>query len=109
MEKVITRINATHDDWSQKEWLENGAKWWKASAARVVNCDHLYVLDAQNIVRAVGQIEGVLKDLDSGSGRISIIYRPVENSEWIGKEIRRWESRNPIVYLSTIESAQDKE
>lgn len=102
MEKVITRVNDADTKWDFDEWLERGRQWWKASAARIIECDQLFVIDAQNIVRAVGQIEGLMKDLDSGSGRVSIQVRPIRNNEWIGKRIRRYSSRNPVVYLTEI-------
>ena len=53
---------------------------------------------------AVARVAGVEKDLDEGSGRVSIIYRELPAThELIGKKIRRPKSRNPVVYLRTIE------
>ncbi len=82
------------------KWLERGRKWWKASAARIIDCTELLVLDKEDKVRAAARIAGVEKDLDEGSGRISIIPSklPAKHEELIEKKIRRPESRNPVVY-----------
>lgn len=61
------------------------------------------MLDKDNTVRAAARVAGVEKDLDEGSGRISIIPRKIEDHELIGKMIRRPGSRNPVVYLRNIE------
>ena len=61
------------------------------------------MLDKNDTVRAVARVAGVEKDLDEGSGRISIIPRKIDDHELIGKKIRRPESRNPVVYLRDIE------
>ena len=55
------------------KWLERGRKWRKASAARIIDCAELLVLDKTDTVRAATRVAGVEKDLDEGSGRISII------------------------------------
>lgn len=102
MEKVITRVNDANGALTFAEWLDRGRQWWKARAARVIDCDLLIVLNAENVVMAVGQIEGVMKDLDSGSGRVSIEVRPLPDNVWIGKTIDRYSSRNPVVYMSEI-------
>ena len=73
------------------------------SFARIINCAELLVLDKNDTVRAVARVAGVEKDLDEGSGRISIIPRKIDDHELIGKKIRRPESRNPVVYLRDIE------
>ena len=53
---------------------------------------------------AVARVAGVEKDLDEGSGRVSIIYRKLSaKHKLIGKKIRRPGSRNPVVYLRDIE------
>lgn len=99
-EIVVIRVNEVDED----DWLERGRKWWKASAARIIDCTELLVLDKHDYVRAAARIAGVEKDLDEGSGRISIIYREFTTKhELIGKKIRRPESRNPVVYLRNIE------
>lgn len=63
------------------------------------------MLDKTDTVRAATRVAGVKKDLDEGSGLISIIPSklPAKHEELIGKKIRRPESRNPVVYLRTIE------
>jgi len=61
------------------------------------------VLDKDNTVRAAARVAGVEKDLDEGSGRISIIPHKIEDHELIGKKIRHPESRNPVVHLRDIE------
>ena len=93
-EIVVIRVNEVNAD----DWLERGRKWWKASAA-------LLVLDKNDTVKAVTRVAGVEKDLDEGSGRISIIPSdlPAKHEELIGKKIRRPNSRNPVVYLRDIE------
>ena len=75
------------------------------SFARIIDCAELLVVDKHNTVRAAVRVAGVKKDLDEGSGRISIIPSklPAKHEELIGKKIRRPESRNPVVYLRTIE------
>ena len=74
------------------------------SFARIIDCTELLVLDKEDKVRAAARIAGVEKDLDEGSGRVSIIYRKLPAThELIGKKIRRPKSRNPVVYLRTIE------
>ena len=100
-EIVVIRVNEVDED----DWLERGRKWWKASAARIIDCTELLVLDKEDKARAAARIAGVEKDLDEGSGRISIIPSklPAKHEELIGKKIRRPESRNPVVYLRTIE------
>lgn len=104
-EIVVIRVNATdfgHErpfDW----WLNRGRRWFSAKADRVLNAEELIVLDAVNRVRAVGIIYGVLKDIEEGTGRVSIEAKPVEDSELIGKRIRRSESRNPVAYVNDIE------
>ncbi len=100
-EIVVIRVNEVDED----DWLERGRKWWKASAARIIDCTELLVLDKEDKVRAAARIAGVEKDLDEGSGRISIIPSdlPAKHEELIGKKIRRPNSRNPVVYLRDIE------
>ena len=61
------------------------------------------MLDKDNTVRAAARVADVEKDLDEGSGRISIIPRKIKDHELIGKKIRHPESRNPVVYLRDIE------
>lgn len=74
------------------------------SFARIIDCAELLVLDKHDTVRAAARVAGVEKDLDEGSGRVSIIYRKLPAThELIGKKIRRPESRNPVVYLRDIE------
>lgn len=104
-ETVVIRVNEVNDpSWKQEYWLKRGHQWWKASAARIIDCAELLVLDKDDYVRAAARIAGVEKDLDEGSGRISIIYREFTTKhELIGKKIRRPESRNPVVYLRDIE------
>lgn len=102
MEKVISRVNCTDASWSAEDWLERGRMWWKASPSRIIDCDLLVVIDANNVVRAVGRIEGVSKDLDSASGRIAITARPEVDSKWLGKTIERPSSRNPVVYVDKL-------
>ena len=98
-ETVVIRVNEVDED----DWLERGRKWWKASAARIIDCAELLVLDKDNYVRAAARVAGVEKDLDEGSGRISIIARDISDHELLGKKIRRPGSRNPVVYLRDIE------
>lgn len=105
MENVIARVNEVNPVWSFEQWLDQGRQWWKARAARIIECNLLFVLNAENVVMAVGQIEGVMKDLDSGSGRVSIEVRPLEDNEWLGRKIERYTSRNPVVYMSEIQEA----
>lgn len=106
MEKVLARVNDADTTLTFDQWLDRGRRWWKARAARVIECDLLFVLNAENKVMAVGRIEGVMKDLDSGSGRISIEVRAEEDNEWLGKTIERYTSRNPVVYVSEIREAK---
>ena len=61
------------------------------------------MLDKDNTVRAAARVAGVEKDLDEGSGRISIIPHKIEDHELIGKKLRHPESRNPVVHLRDIE------
>lgn len=98
-ETVVIRVNEVDED----DWLERGRKWWKASAARIIDCAELLVLDKDDYVRAAARVAGVEKDLDEGSGRISIIARDISDHELLGKKIRRPNSRNPVVYLRDIE------
>ncbi|WP_240520375.1 hypothetical protein [Brevibacterium aurantiacum] len=85
------------------QWLNRGRRWWKTRADRALNADRLFVIDATNRVRAVGLVDGVLKDREDGSDRVSIEVTSEEDSELIGKIIRRNDSRNPISYVTTIE------
>ena len=98
-ETVVIRVNEVDED----DWLERGRKWWTASAARIIDCAELLVLDKDDYVRAAARVAGVEKDLDEGSGRISIIARDISDHELLGKKIRRPGSRNPVVYLRDIE------
>ena len=103
-ETVVIRVNEVNPSWEEKDWLERGHQWWKASAARIIDCTELFVLDTEDRVMAVARVAGVEKDLDEGSGRVSIIYRELPAThELIGKKIRRPGSRNPVVYLRDIE------
>lgn len=104
-ETVVIRVNEVDPPWkdNEKAWLERGRKWWKASAARIIDCTELLVLDKNDTVKAAARVAGVKKDLDEGSGRISIIPDKIEGHELIGKKIRRPGSRNPVVYLRDIE------
>lgn len=104
-ETVVIRVNEVNDpSWKQEYWLKRGHQWWKASAARIIDCAELLVLDKDDYVRAAARVAGVEKDLDEGSGRISIIYREFTTKhELIDKKIRRPNSRNPVVYLRDIE------
>ena len=63
------------------------------------------MLDKNDTVKAVTRVAGVEKDLDEGTGRISIIPSdlPAKHEELIDKKIRRPGSRNPVVYLRDIE------
>ena len=78
------------------KWLERGCKWWEASAARIIDCAELLVLDKTDTVRAAARVAGVEKDLDEGSGRISITPRKIEHHELLKKKIRRPNSRNRL-------------
>lgn len=105
-ETVVIRVNEFKPPWDEdeQEWLERGHQCWKASAARIIDCTELFVLDKKDHVRAVARVAGIEKDLDEGSGRVSIIYRKLPAThELIGKKIRRPGSRNPVVYLRNIE------
>lgn len=105
-ETVVIRVNEVNSSRKDDEeyWLKRGHQWWKASAARIIDCAELLVLDKHDYVRAAARVAGVEKDLDEGSGRISISYRKFTTKhELIGKKIRRPESRNPVVYLRNIE------
>lgn len=104
METVVTRVNENDDAMDFSDWLERGRSWWKARAGRIIECNYLLVIDANNVVRAAGRIAGVLKDLEGGSGRVSIEVLPDPENEWIGTKIWRPESRNPVVYLDKIRS-----
>ena len=99
-ETVITRVMNSDPNWTFDQWLEHGRQWWKANAARIIACDQLLVIDHTHTVKAAAQIEGVLKDLDTGSGRISITTRPQPNHPLIGTQIQRPTSRNPITYTT---------
>lgn len=102
-ETVVIRVNEVNPSWKEKDWLDRGCKWWKASAARIIDCAELLVLDKTDTVRAAARVAGVEKDLDEGSGRISITPRKIEHHELLKKKIRRPNSRNPVVYLRDIE------
>ena len=105
-ETVVIRVNEVNPSRKDDEeyWLERGHQWWKASAARIIDCAELLVLDKTDTVRAAARVAGVEKDLDEGSGRISIIYSEFTTKhELIDKKIRRPGSRNPVVYLRDIE------
>ena len=106
-ETVVIRVNEDDPPWKENEeaWLERGRKWWKASAARIIDCSELLVLNKDDEVMAVTRVAGVEKDLDEGTGRISIIPSklPAKHEELTGKKIRRPKSRNPVVYLRDIE------
>lgn len=107
METVVTRVNEFQREveYSFDEWLERGRQWWKASASRVIECEYLLVIDAGNVVRAAARVEGVLRDLRGGSGRVGIMAIPDPDNEWIGQEIQRPDSRNPVVYLTKVIAA----
>ena len=68
------------------------------SFSRIIDCAELLVLDKDDTVRAATRVAGVKKDLDEGSGRISIIPSelPAKHEELIGKTIRRPKSRNRL-------------
>ncbi|AZT92764.1 hypothetical protein CXR27_05935 [Brevibacterium aurantiacum] len=104
-EHIVIRVNATDFGipMSFDQWLNRGRRWWKTRADRALNADRLFVIDATNRVRAVGLVDGVLKDREDGSDRVSIEVTSEEDSELIGKIIRRNDSRNPISYVTTIE------
>ncbi|CBT77242.1 hypothetical protein AARI_30400 [Glutamicibacter arilaitensis Re117] len=102
VEKVVIRVNEVGEhefDW----WIDRGRRWWVAKADRVLNAHELIVIDSVNVVRAAGRIYGVLKDIEDGSGRVSIEVLPDEDSPLLGKEIQRSKSRNPVAYMSDIE------
>ena len=75
------------------------------SFARIIDCTELLVLDKEDKVRAAARIAGVEKDLDEGSGRVSIIYRKLPAThELIGKKIRTPQvTVTPWCTLRTIE------
>lgn len=103
-ETIVIRVNATDFGYTLpfEDWLERGRRWWKTRPDRALNADRLVVLDAQNRVRAVGTVSGVLKDIEGRSGRVSIEVIPEETSDLIGKVIHRNDSRNPVSYVTTI-------
>lgn len=104
MENIITKVEDPETT-SFEGWLDKGRKYWKARPERVIGCNMLYVVDMSNTVRAAGQVEGLLKDLDQGSGRVEILVRPQPDNEWIGRTIVRSTSRNPVTYMSEIKEA----
>ncbi|WP_336657533.1 MULTISPECIES: hypothetical protein [unclassified Leucobacter] len=104
METVVTRVNSS-EEMAFDEWLERGRQWWKASAARIIECDYLLVIDAGNIVRAAGRIRGVERDIEGGTGRTGIMVIPEPANEWLGLQIMRPGSRNPVVYIKEITEA----
>ena len=105
LETVMTRVNDVDGTLTFEEWLDRGRKWWKARAGRVAECDFLLVLDAKNVVRAAGRVEGVKKDLGGGSGRIEILVVPDQDNKWLGHAVYRYSSRNPLVYVSEVSAA----
>lgn len=104
METVVTRVNSS-EEMTFDEWLERGRQWWKASAARIIECDSLLVIDAANIVRAAGRIRGVVRDIEGGTGRTGIMVIPDLENKWLGIQIDRPGSRNPVVYIKEISAA----
>lgn len=105
MENVVARVNEINSSLRFDDWLRRGQGWWKARAGRIIECDRLFVINADNVVMAEGQIEGVRKDLEKASGRTWIDVRPNLDSKWIGKKIQRPGSRNPVVYIADIQEA----
>lgn len=97
-----TRIRSVRSDLSHDQLLEAGAAWWRAHPARVIECDRIVVLDVTDTVVASGVIEGILKNLDDLPGRIKVIAKPDPDFEYIGKKIRRSDSRNPVEYMNTL-------
>lgn len=104
MEQLVIRVNldGTREDLSFQEWLDRGRAWWKTKPGRAVEADQLIVLDSNHTVKAVGKICGVRKDLEQGSGRVSIEVIPTPGSEWIGQTIERGNSRNPVAYMEKL-------
>lgn len=109
VETIVIRVNATDFGLTLpfEDWLERGRRWWRTRADRALNANRLVVLDATNRVRAVGTVIGVLKDIEDGSGRISIEVLPDQESELIGKIIHRNDSRNPVSYVTEITVASE--
>lgn len=103
-ETIIIRVNedAETSAMTFDEWLERGRQWWKTRADRALNADRLIVVDYDNTITAVGDVSGVQKDIETGSGRVSIIVVPDPDSELIGKTVDRGSSRNPVAYVQDV-------
>lgn len=104
MEQLVIRVNESDDssEYEFSDWLERGRQWWKAKPGRAIEADQLVVVNAAHKVVAVGKIYGVRKDIEQGSGRISIEVIPNTSSEWLGETIERGTSRNPVAYMDNI-------
>ena len=104
MVQLVIRVNEFSEktDYGFQGWLDRGREWWKTRPGRAIEADRLVVIDASLKVMAVGKIHGVRKDIEQGSGRISVEVIPDPENEWIGKTIERGTSRNPIAYMKNI-------
>ena len=107
-EIIVIRVNvySTSDEgkeMSAADWFDRGLSWWRARATRVIECDLVVIVDCNNVVVGVGRVSGVQKDIDGGSGRISISALPQPESHLLGKTIRVNGSRNPISFVTSLE------
>lgn len=107
-ESIVIRVNvdSTSDEgmkMSIADWFDRGLSWWRTRATRVIECDLVVIVDCYNVVVGVGRVSGVQKDIDGGSGRISISALPQPESHLLGKTIRVNGSRNPISFVTSLE------
>lgn len=111
MSELVIRLNERGADIPEGEkgdpfgyYLERGRMWWRTRPDRAIVATHLVIVDADDKVLAVGLIQGVTKDVSGESGRIAIdvAKHGERNSPWLGKTIRRSESRNPVAYEEEI-------
>ncbi|MCO6557923.1 MAG: protein-(glutamine-N5) methyltransferase [Bifidobacterium sp.] len=83
---------------SPEEVWQAGNSWWKLEPGRAVRCDLAVILNPENVVVCVAKIRGLIKRDDM---RMGFIGEPVERKYdvWLGKTLKRNDSKNPIAYL----------
>lgn len=79
-------------------WL-SGRGWWKIRPGRAIECDLAVVLNAECKIVAVARITGLRK----GETRLLLDGDLLQGHKWVGKHVKRNDSKNPIAYFDQNE------
>lgn len=104
MEHVIIRVNedAAAVGWTFEQWMERGLTSWRTKADRVISCNLAVIVDAHDVVVAIGEVIGVRKNKNASPIRVDIEIEPDFDHSLLGKQIVVNDSRNPIAFVREL-------